>query len=186
MANISVKDSAGATKYVKAAGAGTDIDPFVIDRSNTDLLARVGEVQASPTANTLLDRLKALLTGIVLAAGSNNIGIVTPHAPAANFVSGTTAAITDTTRTAVIAAQGVGVSIYVTSLFVSNSHATVGTLVKVESGTTTIFQAYADTLGGGFALTFPVPLVVAANTALNVSCVTTGTNVIANAVGYKL
>lgn len=35
---------------------------------------RLGEVQASPTANTVLDRLKALLTGIVLAAGTNAIG----------------------------------------------------------------------------------------------------------------
>lgn len=40
------------------------------------LLTRVGEVQASPTANTVLDRLKALLTGIVLAAGSAIIGKV--------------------------------------------------------------------------------------------------------------
>lgn len=38
--------------------------------------AQIGEVQASPTANTVLDRLKALLTGIVLAAGSAVIGKV--------------------------------------------------------------------------------------------------------------
>jgi len=37
---------------------------------------RIGEVQASPTANTVLDRLKALLTGIVLAAGTALIGKV--------------------------------------------------------------------------------------------------------------
>ena len=36
--------------------------------------AQIGEVQASPTANTLLDRVKALLTGIVLASGANVIG----------------------------------------------------------------------------------------------------------------
>lgn len=36
----------------------------------------IGEVQASPTANTVLDRLKALLTGIVIATGSNVIGKV--------------------------------------------------------------------------------------------------------------
>lgn len=35
-----------------------------------------GEVQASPTSNTLLARLKDLLTGIVLAAGANLIGDV--------------------------------------------------------------------------------------------------------------
>lgn len=37
---------------------------------------RIGEVQAIPTANTVLARLKDLLTGIVLAAGANNIGSV--------------------------------------------------------------------------------------------------------------
>lgn len=34
----------------------------------------IGEVQASPTSNTVLDRLKDLLTGIVLATGTNFIG----------------------------------------------------------------------------------------------------------------
>lgn len=45
--------------------------------ANTSLASletKIGEVQASPTANTVLDRLKALLTGIVLAAGDNLIG----------------------------------------------------------------------------------------------------------------
>lgn len=34
------------------------------------LMACIGEVSAAPTANTVLDRLKQLLTGVVLAAGS--------------------------------------------------------------------------------------------------------------------
>jgi len=34
----------------------------------------IGKVTANPASNTLLDRLKALLTGIVLAAGTNVIG----------------------------------------------------------------------------------------------------------------
>lgn len=37
---------------------------------------QIGEVQASPTQYTVLDRLKALLTGIVLAAGNATIGKV--------------------------------------------------------------------------------------------------------------
>jgi hypothetical protein len=40
------------------------------------LAGLVGEVQASPTANTLLDRLKQLLTGIILAAGESHVGQV--------------------------------------------------------------------------------------------------------------
>ncbi len=44
------------------------------------LAALVGEVQASPTANTLLDRLKTIATNlgaVVIAAGANVIGAVT-------------------------------------------------------------------------------------------------------------
>lgn len=41
-----------------------------------ELLTRMGEVQATPTEYTLLRRLKDLLTGIVLATGTNIIGKV--------------------------------------------------------------------------------------------------------------
>lgn len=69
-------------------GAGSDTIGRVQIRNNADaanidpvaestFTGRIGEVQASPTANTVLDRLKALLTGIVLAAGSARIGKVT-------------------------------------------------------------------------------------------------------------
>lgn len=46
------------------------------DGTNWVLKDATGEVQTSPTSNTLLYRLKALLTGIVLAAGAAIIGKV--------------------------------------------------------------------------------------------------------------
>jgi len=52
----------------------------------------IGEVQASPTANTVLARLKDLLTGIVLAAGTNIIGQVGID----QTTPGTTNAVEDT------------------------------------------------------------------------------------------
>lgn len=62
------------------ANAGTNLNTSALALESGGNLAaipsRLGEVQASPTANTVLDRLKALLTGIVLAAGSNTIGRV--------------------------------------------------------------------------------------------------------------
>lgn len=48
----------------------------VTTATDDPLLALIGEVQASPTSNTVLDRLKALLTGTSLAAGSAVIGKV--------------------------------------------------------------------------------------------------------------
>lgn len=54
------------------AQKGTSKGQAHVKASDTDTL--IGEVQASPTANTVLDRLKSLLTGIVLAAGTNLVG----------------------------------------------------------------------------------------------------------------
>ena len=63
MAKRLVKTAASALP----AGASTD-------SKLNEIKALIGEVQASPTENTALDRLKDLLTGIVLATGSNAIG----------------------------------------------------------------------------------------------------------------
>ena len=49
-----------------------NIDPL----SESTFTGRIGEVQANPTANTLLGRVKDLLTGIVLSAGTAIIGKV--------------------------------------------------------------------------------------------------------------
>lgn len=49
-----------------------DIDPL----AESTFTGRVGAVEANPTSNTILARLKDLLTGIILAAGTNIIGKV--------------------------------------------------------------------------------------------------------------
>lgn len=51
-------------------GNGIDRDVATL----TAIVTLLGEVQPNPTSNTVLDRLKAILTGIVLASGSNVIG----------------------------------------------------------------------------------------------------------------
>jgi hypothetical protein len=53
------------------ASSANQISQIALETAIRD---RLGEVQATPTANTLLDRLKALLTGISLAASTNTIG----------------------------------------------------------------------------------------------------------------
>lgn len=135
-------------------------------------------VNAEPTAVGNGDAVR-LITDLVGKL------IMLPYANPESLLSGKTAAITDTTRTPVIAAQGDGVRIYVTHIIVSNSHASVGTLVKIENDTTEIYNGYAAAGGGGFSITLPAPLRLTANKALNVSCVTTGANVYVAASGYK-
>ncbi len=104
----------------------------------------------------------------------------------ATAVVGVTGAITDTTSTSCISAGAGAVKIYVTSILITNSHATVGTFVKVLDGSTIIWEGYAAAVGGGFASHFPVPLVGTAATAINIQPVTTGANVIGCVSGYKL
>ncbi len=112
--------------------------------------------------------------------------IVLPFANPENFVNGTTAAITDTTTTSIIASAGGSLRNYITDLTVTNSHATVGTFVKITDGASTIlWEGYAAAAGGGFAKSFSVPLRGTAATAVNAICVTTGANVIVSAGGYK-
>jgi len=111
--------------------------------------------------------------------------IILPYANPENFLAGKTSDITGTTDTSVIAAQGAGVRIYVTQVTVQNSHATVSTWVDIEDGTSAIYTIYAPAAGGGASVTFPVPLRLTANTALQAKCATTGSNVRVSASGYK-
>lgn len=111
--------------------------------------------------------------------------ITLPYANPENFVSGVTAAITGTGDTSVIAAQGAGVRLYITSIIVTNSHASVGTVVNIKDDTTTILTGYAAAAGGGFVITLPAPLRLTANKALQAANATTGSNTYVTAIGYK-
>lgn len=104
-----------------------------------------------------------------------------------NFTSGVTAAITSTTSTSVIGAAGASIRLYITSLLVTNSHATVSTQVDIQdgSGGTVLHRGYALSAGGGWSMTFPTPLRTTANTGLFAACTTTGANVFVSAAGYK-
>lgn len=111
--------------------------------------------------------------------------IVLPYAIPENFVSGLTAAITGTAATSVIATPGASIRNYITNVLVTNSHATVGTVVELLDNTTAIYRGYAAPAGGGFSLTFPVPLKCTANVAFQAQNITTSSNTYVSASGYK-
>lgn len=106
--------------------------------------------------------------------------------PLANYIQGNPAAITDNTAHDVVAAQAAGIRTYVTTVLVTNSHATVGTLVTLTNGSggSTLCQGYAAAAGGGFALNFDPPLATSAATALSAICGTTGSNIYISVNGY--
>jgi hypothetical protein len=189
MANIQIKDGAEATKYFSATGDGTNDVPFVPvhtvygnvahDIADTGNPVKVGGVARStdPSVVASGDRTH-FLTDLIGRL------VVSPYSIPENTLSGVTSAITNTSDTAVIAAQGAGVRIYVTQMVVLNTSGTA-TLVNIKDGTTTIYTVNAPATSGQIALTFPVPLRLAANNALNVACGTTAANVIVSASGYK-
>lgn len=97
--------------------------------------------------------------------------------------------ITDNADHDLIAAQGAGVKIFLTSVLVTNAHATVGTLVTIKDdtsgGTNILCQGYAAAAGGGFALSFPNPPSTNENRKLIVVCGTNGATVYVNVHGQK-
>lgn len=101
--------------------------------------------------------------------------------------SGYTAAITGVAATDVIIAPGVGLFTYITQVLVTNSHATVGTLVTIQTEDGTgLYAGYAGPAGGGFSVSFTVPIKMpVANKKLQAICTTTGANVYVSASGYK-
>lgn len=107
-----------------------------------------------------------------------------PYALPSKWTDGVTAAITGTSDTAVIAAPGANLFLNISWLIVTNSHATVGTVVEWKSGSTVRGRAYAAPAGFGFAIHFATPIKVAVNTAFNVANITTGSNTYASAGGF--
>ena len=114
--------------------------------------------------------------------------VVLPYAIPESFVSGAiTTAMTGTTSTSLVAAPGSGLRNYITTIIVSNSHATVGTDVVIQdgSGGTTLLTIPAAAVYGGAVITLPTPL-RQPTTATAIFCanVTTGASTKVSAVGY--
>ncbi len=115
--------------------------------------------------------------------------IVLPYANPENFVSGAiTTAMTGTTSTSLVAAPAAGLRNYLTTIIVSNAHATVGTDIIIQdgSGGTTLLTIPAAAVYGGAAITLPTPLRQPTTaTAIYAQNVTTGASTKVSAVGYK-
>ena len=112
---------------------------------------------------------------------------VSKAAPGVNLpdvVSGVTSAMTGTGDTSVISAGGSGVRTYITAITVTNSHATVDTVVEIKDGSPVKWRGFAKAAGGGFTLALPTPLRGTANTAWNAANVTTGSNTYVSLAGF--
>lgn len=98
MANVLVKDGAGNTKYLKAAGAGSDVDPFILDKSvtlnaGTNIAGKVGIDQTTDGTTNAVH-----LTAGTNLAGKFGIDQVTANANEVVVKSGTVTAVTGITN----------------------------------------------------------------------------------------
>lgn len=118
------------------------------------------------------------------AVAVTDIGGSNPGNSAA-FVKGTTAAMTGTTSTQLIAAVTSN-KIYLTDIICTNSSAT-GTFVTVQDGSagSTIYEGYAAASGGGFVISLKTPISNTSGNGVFVADVTTSANVICSGSGYS-
>jgi len=109
--------------------------------------------------------------------------VTMPYAPTVNHIQGTTAAITNTSDTAVITAGAAGVRNYITSITVANSSA-VASVVELKDGSTVIWRGYAPATNQ-ISINFPTPLKGTYATAINVAMLTTATNTYVTCTGFR-
>lgn len=169
------------TFAVQAASAG-DVANDGADSGNPIKVGGVATVTEQAAVSASGDRVNAAFT-------STGKQIVAPFSSPEYFVSGAiTSAMTGTTSTSLVAAPGASLRNYITTIIVSNSHATVGTDVAIQdgSGGTTLLTIPAAAVYGGAVINLPVPLrQPTTNTALYCANVTTGASTKVSAVGYK-
>lgn len=107
--------------------------------------------------------------------------ITYPYALPQSALTGT-ASSTGTGDTAVIAAQGAGITINITTITVYND-STTNTYVNIKDGATTRLVVPAPAKGGAM-ITLPSPLRITANTAFNFASAAGVTTMYVSAVGF--
>jgi len=93
--------------------------------------------------------------------------------------------IVDKTDNVLVAAAGANIKNYLTGLSVANANATASEIVIKDGASTVIWRMYLAANAPIQSIEFVTPLQSSANTALNVACITTGTQTYINAQGYK-
>ena len=183
---------------VNTAGGGGSTAVTIADGADVTLGAKADakSTATDTTPITAMQVLKQISASVqappsqaVTNAGTFAVQNTQGDASQANAVSGTTAAMTGTTSTSLIASPGGSLHNYILNITCVNSHATVGTFVTVQdgSGGTALYTLAAASVFGGSSISFAYPGLrqPTAATALYVADVTTGANVICSASGYK-
>ena len=188
--NIDVTPGTGKTVATDDVG-GSQYQQVKInigaDGVATPLTAGAGAVASGTLRTTLASDDPAVASLAALEAAAASTGPVLAPTAATPVKGAITTAMTGTTSTSLLAAPGVGLYNYITTIIVSNASSTVGTNVLLQdgSGGTTMMTIPAAINYGGAVITLPVPLKqTTSNTALYVANETTGSSIKVSVVGY--
>lgn len=188
MANLQVKDAAGANKHLKSSGAGTDGDPYIpqhLESNSAAILAALGgalTVTGAVTVAAGVVTTNGLTDAQLRAAAVPVSGTVTAN-PTARTLSAAVGTAALSGSNTLIAAPGAGLRIVVVEvqLQLEAATATVGLLKDGAAGSTLLrWRGVND--GDGVIHQWPpdARLRLATNTALVLDL--SG----ANSVGYTL
>jgi hypothetical protein len=159
--------------------------------SNTTIVAHDDVDSQNPTkigakATISLSTAIATVSGndrTNLYAGVDGVIITRPHTNLEDIVTGT-ANNSDGTSTQVIANQGAGIKTYLTTIVLTNTHASTSGYVEIKDGTTSKLTIPIPASGGA-VLNLPVPIGGSANTAWNFDPSAAIANVHCSLIGFK-
>lgn len=184
----------GTTKAAVGAN-GLKVDPSGVTAPISATALPLPTGAATAAAQTAVQGTFGSITGnkTVIYDGSGAALDYTAASPTyplpATPVSGAiTTAMTGTTSTSLLAAPGSSLHNYITTIVVSNSHATVGTDVIIQDGNAgaTLMTIPAAAVYGGAVINLPTPLKQpTANAALYCANATTGASTKVSAVGFS-
>lgn len=126
----------------------------------------------------------SVLTAVSISQIGSVVGAFTPYAQPTSYVWGVSSVVTGTTANSVLAAPGVSLRNYITTIKVTNAAANAVIVDIKDSGGNVLDSGYAAASGGGWSTTFTVPI-RQTNTNASVDVVPrTQGSVIAAIVGY--
>lgn len=160
---------------IVSAIAGTVVDGAA-DGGNSSKIAGVVHTALSG------DTLEADGDRAHFPTGPDLVPYVRPHAPLDDIVSGNVSN-TDGTSTQVIAAQAAGIKTYLTTIAITNMHASTVAFVEIKDGATTKLTLPAPP--GGCVINLPVPIGGTAATAWNFDPSAAVTTLYCSMVGFK-
>jgi len=134
MANLQVKDAAAATKYIAASGAGTDIDPHVVEHLDSNSAAMLTALQAIQTALELIDNM--------ISGSEAQVDVVSSALPSGAATESTLGAIQT-------AAEAIQTAVELIDNMIAGSEAQVDVVAALPVGANQIGSVIVDDIEDG-------------------------------------